>query len=186
MVVRIHNPTKWARLEQGQMLALPGAGSRKVRLELNCSAPTHVMLQEGEGGQTFFLAVVDGMEVIEFAAGPDAFVICTTDGEVWYFTNDGDAGSYEVPNAVSFAKIANRRSRNPQLEMMMWKMEQRMNARLAQQAEELAAWQAAHGADAETGEVDDDLEQRAAPETPDGPATPEPPAEYGRCRARDC
>jgi hypothetical protein len=86
---------------------------------------------------------------------------CTSESEVWYFTNDGDLIAMERPEAVSFTKIASRRARNPELERMMWKMEQNMERRLAAQRVEMEALRQqleAERVDPDTGEVHDEPE----------------------------
>lgn len=155
MVIRLHNVTKWSRLAPGEALDLRGTQRRKIRVELNCPAPTRLDVLEGD--KLTFLAVVQGYEVVEFAASADAALVPTSDDEVWYFTNDGDRDALEKsPFAVSFTKIASRRARNPELERMMFKMEQNMQRRMAKlQAEmdDMRAAQPPH--DPETGEVDE-------------------------------
>nr|QJB21595.1 MAG: hypothetical protein [Microvirus sp.] len=155
MVVRIHNIGKWNVCQPGKVLELAGTHKRKIRLEVNCVAPTRVDVIEGEKGT--FLAVVQGYEVIEFVAGAQAHVAFTSDDEVWYFTNDGDEIAAERPEVVSFTKIASRRARNPELELMMFKQQQNINRRLDALAAENAAMRAVMEAavphDAETGEV---------------------------------
>lgn len=177
MVVRIHNLTKWAKLEPGQALQLPGQHMRKVRIELNAPAPTR--LDVLDGAVTTFLAVIQGHEVVEFSVSGEAFLSCTSDDDVWYFTNEGDNVAVSRPDAVSFTKIATRRARNPELERMMFKLEQNQLRREAKQADEIAALRAALAVrqqaeaaampshDPETGEVIEDGTTGAA----DDPAT---------------
>lgn len=162
MVVRIHNTDKWAELKPGEVLKLTGDGFRLIRVQVNCSYPTafHVV----EDDRPVFLAVVQGHETLEFSAGASGepvHLVATSEGEVWYFTNDGDRDAFHNENAVSFTKIANRRARNPELERMMFKMEQNMTRRMALLEAENAAWRAAmeaKGIDPDTGEV---LNERA-------------------------
>jgi len=155
MVVRIHNVSKWVKVPEGKVIELVGDRDRKVRIEVNCPEPTRFDVVEGDF--LTFLAVVQGYEVLEFVAGAQAHVVPTTEGEVWYFTNDGDQIAEERDDLVSFTKIASRRARNPELELMMFKMNQNMERRMAQQAAEMAAMLAAQAAevphDPETGEV---------------------------------
>lgn len=156
MVVRIHNVGKWSQLKPGALIELTKTMGRRVRLQVNCEVPTRFDVIEGERGT--FLAVVEGLETIEFTAGADAYIGAspsTDSGEVWYFTNDGDQVAADRPEAVSFTKIASRRTRNPELEHMMFKMEQNMNRRIAALAQEMAQYQAPH--DPETGEVTDEV-----------------------------
>lgn len=143
MVVRIHNVSKWARLALGEVLELPGAERRKIRIEVNCPAPTRLDLVEGEG-RLVFLCVVQGYEVVEFTASGLVHVVPTGDDDMFYFTVDGgEDGASELVDAVSFTKIATRRTRNPELERMMWKMQQNTERRFAEQEAELAALRAA-------------------------------------------
>lgn len=155
MVVRIHNVGKWSVLKPGDMLELVGQAARKVRVEFNCPAPTRVDLVEGD--KMTFLAVVEGHEVIEFVAGVEVYLAPTSEEEVWYFTNDGEQVAQARPEAVTFTKIASRRARNPELERMMFKMEQNMLRRTAALEAELAEIRAAAPYDPETGEVADEV-----------------------------
>lgn len=190
MVVRIHNIAKWAMIPAGQVLKLSGEHRRKVRVEVNCEAPTRLDVIEGEdeGEKGTFLAVVQGYEVLEFVVSGVARLVPTTEGEVWYFTNDGDQIAADMPELESFTKIASRRARNPELEMMMFKMNQNMERRLATQAAEIEALREAQAAaevphNPETGEVIEDGEVGAGndPGTAGAPAggegvIAEPPA----------
>lgn len=164
MVVRIHNVGKWAVLKAGDMLELNGVEGRRIRVEFNCPAPTRIDAIEGD--KATFLAVVQGHEVVEFVAGAQVHLVATSEDEVWYFTNDGQEVAAVRPEAVSFTKIASRRARNPELERMMFKMEQNMQRRMDAQFAELEAMREAmaerEGADPETGELPD--------ENGDGPA----------------
>lgn len=173
MVVRIHNVSKWAILRPGDMLELKGAEARKVRVELNSPAPTRLDLVIDD--KATFLTVFEGHQVVEFTAPPESYLVATSEDEVWFFTNDGDEVATARPEAVSFTKIANRRARNPELERMMFKMEQNMNRRLdalaAEQAAALAAREAAIPHDPETGEIEDDQDGNGLPDGGEG--TPE-------------
>lgn len=154
MVVRIHNTGKWSQLEAGKIFKLTGMQRRRVRLEVNCEMPTRFDVVEDDDRVTF-LAVVQGQEALEFSAGPNAHVAALSEGEVWFFTNDGDQVAIERPEAVSFTTIAGRRTRNPEMERMMFKMEQNMTRRMTALALELAEMAAAAPHDPETGEVSD-------------------------------
>ena len=161
MVIKIHNVTKWSELKPGEALTLRGQEGqpRKVRVELNCVAPTRVDLVEGDGS-VWFLGTVEGFEVVEFSTeAAEAQLVPTSEGEVWFFTNDGDQIAVDRSmEAESFTKVMQRRVRNPQLEAIEWKMRQNMERRFAQQAAELEALRAAQaklaGADPVTGEVE--------------------------------
>lgn len=157
MVVRIHNLTKWHRLPPGGSFNLTGSGLRRVRIEVNCEQPTSFQVIEGE--HVAFLAVVQGLETLEFSVSDDiASLVPTSEGDVWFFTNHGDVEAFDAGFVESFTKLANRRARNPALEQMMFKLEQNMTRRLSRQSEELAAIERriearAASADEQTGEL---------------------------------
>lgn len=178
MVVRVHNLTKWRCLLPGSALNLGGDAFRKFRFEVNCVAPTRFDLLDADGARTF-LAVVQGLEVLEFSTGAGSSLIPSTDEEVWYFTNDGDEiATGASAEAVPFTKIMQRKSRNRELEFMMMKAEQRMNRRLNEQAGEIAAMRESmveRGIDPDTGEVIDNGERPPASPEPASPPAGEPP-----------
>lgn len=181
MVVRIHNISKWRCLVPGTALNLGGDSARKFRFEVNCVAPTRFDLLDADGARTF-LAVVQGLEVLEFSTGAGASLIPTTEEEVWYFTNDGDEiATGASAEAVPFTRIMQRKARNRELEFMMMKAEQRMNRRLNEQAGEIAAMREnmrERGIDPDTGEVIDEVGDDAGAGTTSPPEGGEvkPPA----------
>lgn len=180
MVVRVHNIGKWSVLKPGEALKLEGLQRRKIRIDLNCPAPSHVEVVEwdgpdpGEGATGTFVAVVQGLETVEFYAGPNVRVLCTSEDDVWFHTNDGELIASEF-DAKSFTKLATRKARNPELELMMFKLEQNMMRRVDAVQSAIAAMEAARvGADPETGELpDDNVESDPAPKPADDPATPD-------------
>lgn len=129
MTVRLFNLDKWARLEPGNILELVANDTRRIRLEFNCPAPTRIDVLGADDSVTF-LAVVEGHQVVEFYGNATTHVIATSDDDVFYFTNDGENVATDSPDAVSFVKIAGRRERNPELERMMFKLEQNMMRRI--------------------------------------------------------
>lgn len=158
MTIKIGNVSKWSRLPIASALELSGETPRKVRLELNTTMPTHVVAIDNKD-QERFLAMVNGLETLEFITDGPVAIACTTEGEVWYFTQDGDNDAIELPLEVPFTKIAQRRHRNPELELLMYKQQQNIERRLAQQQNEFEERLAALGTpyDQNTGEVDEDV-----------------------------
>lgn len=159
MVLRILNTADWSLLEVGKWLVLNGDHDRKLVVEINCEAPTVIhIVQDGATGRRVFLGVVQGMEKIEVYAKADAYLDFTTEGEVWWFTNDGATSAVEIPEEASFTKLLGRRSRSDQLELMLQKQAMNYERLLNQQAAELEAWQQSVGqqADPNTGEIDDE------------------------------
>jgi hypothetical protein len=191
MVIRLHNVTKWDVLQPGQVLQLPGddGHARKIRLEVNCPSPTRFDIMSD--GTMCFLAVVEGLETLEFTGSGTVEVSATADSEVWYFTHDGTDSAVEIEDAKSFVKIANRRTRNPQQELMMFKLEQNMKRREAAQAEELAQMRellAARKAEEEAHEPAPPADSPAASPAPAGgkpKAKAVPPEPAGEGAAAD-
>lgn len=170
MVLRIHNVGKWSVLEPGHVLNLKGEQLRKVRVDVNCERPTPFHIVEGgELGRITFVGVVTGLETLEFSiSGGEAHLTATSDGEVWYFTNDGDSHSNEDLEPVNFATIIPQRAaRNPEMERMMWRIEQNMNLRLQQQQSEFDAIMAQQA------------QREAAAQTPEPPKEEAKPDENG-------
>lgn len=162
-MIRLHNLDRWAKLPAGDVLHLAEGDLRKVRVQVNLEDRTsfHLRWQNEGADDLVFLGVAGpGVDVIEcYTTGGD--IVATSEGEVWYFTNEGQDTTFSRPEARSFTRTANRRARNPQVELMMFKMEQNINRRIAlveQDNERLRREVAAReGADLETGEVHDDV-----------------------------
>lgn len=168
MVVRIHNLGKWSRLDaaQAMVLELPHHDGRKVRLSVNCEhdAAFTVVEIDKEGSPATFLGHAKGLEDFEFYVKGTVQVVATSEGDVWYFTNDGaDPGAVLNVEAVSFTKIANRRARNPELEAVMWKAEVNMNRRMARlEAEAMARIEGRLvNINRDTGEIEDGTQDGA-------------------------
>lgn len=141
---RIHNVSKWALYDPKTGLTFEGMPGRRIELQFNTVTKARVVLV-GEERNTF-LAVIDGMDRIEFSADERIVdIVVTSDDEVWYFTNEGQQAAVSRPEAVSFTRMMSRRQRNPQLERMMFEMRQneaRREAILQAQSAEFAKFQA--------------------------------------------
>lgn len=152
MVVRIFNPAQWAVLKPGETLVLDGE-NRRVVIEFNCPEPTRVDLVRSRKDLdgTFvneglvFLRNVEGYGKVEFYAGDGSEVVCTSDGDVFYKTVEGKELAMRF-ETQSFTQITQRKARNPELERMMWKMEQNITRRIESQREEWERLQAAKDA----------------------------------------
>lgn len=179
MGVRLHNLTKWQRLAVGEHLMLRGSGPRPVRIELNTSGPAAVHVVQDDG-RPVFVATVVGLEVLEFSVeANEAFVLVSDplfdenapdpvpELQVWYFTNLLEAVPDAELSPVSFTKLANRKVRNRDLEMMVFRSERNQMKRLQiMQAQmvrmEAAMAGAAAAVDPKTGEVTGDETGRGA------------------------
>lgn len=127
---RLFNLSKWTELRDGEALPFKGARPRTVRLELN--APDEVSLYSVENGEPIFLALVRGRDVVEFA--PDGeFALAVEGGTVFVYTADGQDVHSIAPDPVIFTKIAERRRRDPAMELMMYEMNRNIEKRLQAQ-----------------------------------------------------
>ena len=179
MVVRLHNISKWAPLKAGRLLELPGSQPRLIRLEVNCEAPARFDLVGADGKSVAFLAVVTGHEVIEFSAEATVRVGATSEGEVWFFTNDGEDVTVRT-DGPTFTSVMARRARNPDLERVMRRAREREGRLLESMRREFDQREARLRADMAkakspphdpaTGEVIEDVK-------PAVPAKPAEPAE---------
>lgn len=166
MARKLANISDWSKLDAAKPIVLPGGPqSRKVRLEVMCGQPTRFdLMLPGEG--FFPLGVVDGYEVLEFWQEGDVCVSVSdakyvdADVDAWMFTADGQKTHFDLPDAVTFTRIAERRARNHDLELMQYVAQQNIEKRFAALAAEQDRKLRALGIDPETGEV---IERERAP-----------------------
>lgn len=84
---------------------------------------------------TFLCSVGRGRDTIDFAVD-GAFDLLAVGGDVHIYSQDSLQHEVHVLDPLVFTRIANRRQRNPQLEMMMWQQRQNMERRLNALAED--------------------------------------------------
>lgn len=160
MTVKFQNIPDWEQLESGNSLVLDGReGPRRIRIKFNAEKKIVVMLQRDDMDD-FPLAVGEGLLPVEFVGQGQVklYVACADPSieeafPVWWFTPDGTNTSVEIPDAEAFVKIAERRARNPEFELMQWKANQNIEKRLRRAEAELAAKLEALNIDPDTGEV---------------------------------
>lgn len=135
-MIRLHDVDRWNVVKPGSFLRMgvPETPMRTIRLELNSPSRTEVTAVFDNDGQPkeLFICTLDGFERVEFSGAGVVTMFFAGKGPVWYYTDEGL--SMAVPasqGAKSFTKIMNRRARNLELEMMMFKMEQNINRRIA-------------------------------------------------------
>jgi hypothetical protein len=160
MTVKFQNIPDWEQLESGNSLVLDGReGPRRIRMKFNAEKKIVVMLQRDDMDD-FPLAVGEGLLPVEFVGQGQVklYVACADPAvkeafPVWWFTPDGTNTSVEIPDAEAFVKIAERRARNPEFELMQWKANQNIEKRLRRAEAELAAKWEALNIDPNTGEI---------------------------------
>lgn len=141
---RVHNLSKWVQLKPGAELQLPGGEGRTVRVDFNVTCPTVVHLVRGQGDKMKFILIgrVDGVDFVEFTAPEgDLRLNCDSEGEIWYFTNDGQIVANDVSDQTHWTNIITREQRNPQQDLMIWNMQQNAKRREQQLLEQLAIMQ---------------------------------------------
>lgn len=155
MAQRIHNLSKWRFLEEGKGMAFTSDKQRMVVLDVNCpqetafyvlqkkedvaSDPETILDEDGgrEKNREFlpyedrdrdsvltFLGLASGRDRFEFGV-EGSFELIVEGGSAYIYTADGEVHATHVVAPVIFTRIANRRQRNPHLEMMMYR--ERMN-----------------------------------------------------------
>lgn len=164
MVKRLDNLSSWKEWKAGDALLVGGFSAHKVVLDVNTEtdAAFVVIMPAGDSEAIVPLGTVCGMDRFQFTAPVGAEVRVTSEGAVWFFTDEGDHITFEALGQ-SFVRLATRRERNPQLEMMLFKQDQNakrretaMAAEVAAFRAERAAWAQSMGANTETGEVEDE------------------------------
>lgn len=89
---------------------------------------------ERPGTETIFVAhCMPGRDTIDFFVD-GSFELFAEGGPVYVYSNDSQQTELHVVAPEVFTRIANRRSRNPQLEIMMWQQRQNLERRFNQLA----------------------------------------------------
>lgn len=136
MTIKLNSVDRWHPARE-KVLTFEGDGARRIRLHVNSPGLTLAWLVQAEG-EVQFLARAEGYEIIEFHA-EDTVKVNLDGNDVWWMCAEVEPTFVEVIDPVIFTKIANRRHRNPELEEIMFRMEQNMQRRLEQQAGEIEA-----------------------------------------------
>lgn len=102
---------------------------RPVRIEVNAEDETKLFCSYGK--ERHFLGIFEGYDVVSFEV-PGMFEISSNGGTCKIWTPEMDTLAVEIPEAVSFTRAMNRAQRNPELELMMQKVTDTMERRIAQ------------------------------------------------------
>lgn len=129
---------KFVLVKPGDGLVLEGGEfPREVRLEVNCDQPCHLAVRVPDGDSRF-LAVVEGRETVVFTIEEPCILWSSCDGELRWWTVELEAASI-VSDAETYTKIAERRTRNPELERVARKMQENAERRMAALMREMDA-----------------------------------------------
>ncbi|RWG23269.1 MAG: hypothetical protein EOQ55_00490 [Mesorhizobium sp.] len=136
-IIKLNDLSRWASIAPGEVIRFSAGNPRSIRLKVNCRFQTslfivHADKDTGELTDDLLVTVPAGISLVEFVTGSNPFRI-SADGSdpVRYYTAEMEPTAVEVADPVSFTKIAHRRARNPELEEMMFLMNQNMERRLA-------------------------------------------------------
>lgn len=144
MTVRITNPRDWAQIKPGHTLPLGGERQRTVKIEFNTEAPTSVRMsyfdlepdQDGNFAEHWcFIALIEGNEKVEVVADPGSEISVTSEGEVWFFTNDGQWTVSAEPRD-DFVVLIGEPSESDHLRMMLEASQANFNLLRQQQEQE--------------------------------------------------
>lgn len=133
---RIQNIEKWKHVAAGGAMNFEYEWRRTIRLDVNAAGTAALFYVDGNG-ETTFLALVTGRDVVEFQCQGDAFSIVVEDADAWFYTIDGERMAVSLPDAVKFTKLIERRQRNPEVELMRYHMEATMKGMMEHQQREL-------------------------------------------------
>lgn len=141
MTLRIFKLSDWQLLNVGQDLDLlldtPG---RKVTIKFNTVLPTRIGWHLDGSESDVLLGVIEGQDDVEFRPNGSGKVTVQSDGEVWFYTDDGSQTVAGDGNEQeSYRKLLEPRDRSEVLERIIEKQNATHNRLLAAQAGERAA-----------------------------------------------
>lgn len=150
---RIANLSKWQELTGDGAFHYSNDKARKVVLELNAEHESRLYISrevaalmrdperqaDQDAGrrpramhdEQFLCFVPPGRSDIQFYV-EGAFALNIDGGPVWIYTADGEEGFTRVENPVIFTRVANRRQRNPHIEMMEYQAKLNIDRRMAE------------------------------------------------------
>ena len=132
---RLKNLDRWRTIPTNGF-SFKNAEPRTVRLEVLAEDAVYLYVAQGKDSPQF-IGTFHGYDVVEFEVG-GPWKLASSKGKVQVHTPELDGPTaVEIPDAVTFTKIVTRRQRNPELELMMSKMSQNMERRLAQVTNDL-------------------------------------------------
>lgn len=136
-MINLHDIENWTRLEDGEIFDFPGNKARSIKMEVNTSDRTILMIQVNDQ-EPRFLALVDGRETLTFVVSGSFSIMhkAPIGTEVYFRTADGDSIHRVSLDAQAFTRLHERRAVNPEFEYMRYQMEanfqKRMDAQRAQ------------------------------------------------------
>lgn len=153
-MITVNDVHNWVELGLGEVIEYPAERPRPVTLDVNTSGEAVIMIQLANEKAPRLLALVKGRETIKFAV-PCAYQIMhkSPESDVYVLTADGSKVHREAMGEEAFTTLHERRPRDPNLEYMMYTMEQNFQRRMKiQEAQIERRYQAVSGGTSDKGE----------------------------------
>lgn len=172
---KLNELSRWKTCESGDQIVLPSPKRRQVRLHVNAAGETRLFVKPEGKGDPIFLALVKGLDVVEFVA--NGTVTVAPDDRVNFYTAEGETVHFEESAHASFTKLITRKERNFELETLMARAEQnvsrRMETVLAQQEAMFEERLARAKADDQRTSATGDAQPSPEPKPDDGQQKPD-------------
>lgn len=136
MPINLGGLDRWKKADKKKLLVFgkDNSGLRRVRLHVNAPGTCLAWIVEA-GGVLRFLAKTDGNDTVEFYT-EGAVSIMLDGADTWWHCAEVEPTFSEVIDPAIFTELADRRTRNPELEEMMYRMQMNVERRIATQAAE--------------------------------------------------
>lgn len=132
MTIKLNTLERWTLVPEKGGVSLKSRGGRKVRVQFNSEIERRLYITRSSGEIRYLTTLPEGHSSLEFVDDGDLMLTAedTKQGELWAYTSEMEPAHIAVPDPVIFTKIAHRRTRNPELEQMMFLMNQNIERRL--------------------------------------------------------
>lgn len=126
-IVNMGPLSNWHLCESGKSIDLPGI-KRSVRIGLVVAGRAPVAVTDLVSGEMTIIGYVEGMQEFVFGVEGHCQVTVDSEADAYYRTDDGSVTAVEYNNKP-FVTAMERRTRNPQLEYLMYLQEQNAEKR---------------------------------------------------------
>lgn len=133
-IQKLGDLSRWRVHNEKEAIFFSDHKVRTIRLDVRAAAAVHVYLHTNADGvvvDEFLTVLPSGLSAVEFLGNGCSLVLDST-GPVSYFSPEVEAIWHENVEDETFTTIANRRERNPEVELMEFLMNQNINNRMAQ------------------------------------------------------
>lgn len=133
-MIKLNNLDKWQYLGQGEVAHFAKDEPRTVRVDFNAPQACILMISPADDEHSIDVAL-SGRDVLEFSVN-GRFDISASEG-LWFYTADSTDWSVENVDHASFTRVVERRTRNVEMEHMMYLAQLNIERRMAAQFAEL-------------------------------------------------